>query len=195
MAARRSGLSVRLVLVAAIAIGMVVSSVAAYQQAPHGSDGILFGFYGGGITREPATETMVQVSIMHTCAFDDGLILEKVEIYGESEIPVKSFAVNMTLNSVFWKKIPLDALGMLIERIPIVGYVILTMVGQEAAKLAAAIRAESFSTGYFTIDLRQIKQPLTSGNITVVAKATLVHNGERVTLEREVIVEYGGPLT
>ncbi len=195
MVAKRNPLSVRLILVAALAIGMIVSSVVAYQQAPHGSDGILFGFTGGGITREPATETLVQISITHTCVFNDELILKKVEIYGESEIPVKSFAVNMTLNSVFWKKMPLDALRMLIERIPIVGYVILTMVSQGAAELADEIRAESFSTGYFTIDLRQIKQPLTYGEISIIAKATLIHNGERLTLEREVIVRYGGPLT
>lgn len=187
---------VRLILVAALAIGMIVSSVVAYQQAPHGSDGIIFGFRGGGTTREPATETQVQISVMHTCAFNDELVLEKVEIYGESEIPVKSLAVNMTLDSVFWKKIPLDALRMLMERIPIVGYMVLAVVSpQEAAKLAAEIRAESFSTGYFVINLTQIKQPLTYGEIPIIAKATLIHNGERLTLEREVIVEYGGPLT
>ena len=196
MAVKRGWLSVRLILVTALAVGMIVSSVVAHQQAPHGSDGILFGFRGGGTTREPATGTQVQVSVMHTCVFNDELVLEKVEIYGESEIPVKSLAVNMTLNSVFWKKMPLDALLMLIERIPVVGYVILAMVSpQEAARLAAEIRAESFSTGYFAINLTQIKQPLTSGSITIIAKATLIHNGERLTLEKEVIVEYYGSLT
>jgi len=184
MVAKRNRLSVRLILAAALAIGMVVSSVVAYQQAPHGSDGILFGFRGGGTTREPATETLVQVSIMHACAFNDELVLETVEIYGESETPVKSFAVNMTLNSIFWKLRLLDAFRILLRLYPV------PAVGEKAAQIAAEMRAESFVTGYFTIDLRQIKQPLTSGEIPIIAKATLIHNGERLTLEREVIVEY-----
>jgi len=189
MVAKRNRLSVRLILVAALAIGMVVSSVVAYQQAPHGSDGILFVFTGGGITREPAIETLVQIAVMHTCAFNDELVLEKVEIYGESEVPVKSFAVDMTLSSVFWKLRLLDAFRILLRLFPV------AFVGEKAAKLAAEIRAESFVTGYFTIDLRQMKQPLTYGEIPIIAKATLIHNGERLTLEREVIVRYGGPLT
>lgn len=179
MAAKRGWLSVRLILVAALAIGMIVSSVVAYRQASHGSDGIIFGFYGGGTTQEPATETQVQVAIAHMCEVNDELVLETVEIYGESEIPVKSFAVNMTLNSVFWKNRLLDALVKL-------------WLYPLAGKLAEQIRAKSFSTGYFTIDLRQIKQPLTTGDIPIIAKATLIHNGERVTLEREVIVKYYG---
>jgi hypothetical protein len=188
MAAKRGWLSVRLILVAALAIGMIVSSVVAYRQASHGSDGIIFGFYGGGITREPATETLVQISVVHTCAFNDELILEKVEIYGESEIPAKSFAVNMTLNSVSGKLRVLDVLLVLQRLFPFAFY----GAGPKAAELAAEIRAESFSAGYFTIDLRQIKQPLTTGDIPIIAKATLIHNGERVTLEREVIVKYYG---
>jgi hypothetical protein len=188
MPAKRNRLSVRLILVAALAIVMIVPSMAC-QQEQWGSGGILFGFYGGGTTREPATETLVQISIAHTCMFNDELILEKVEIYGESEIPAKSFAVNMTLNSVSGKLIRLDAL--LILRLVVVwipgAY---ERIMQEGAKIAEEMRAESFSTGYFTIDLRQIKQPLTYGEIPIIAKATLIHNGERVTLEREVIVKY-----
>ena len=188
MAAKKSGLSVRLILVAALAVGMVVSSVVAYQQAPHGSDGIHFVFTGGGITREPATETLVQISIMHTCVFNDELILEKVEIYGESEVPVKSFAVNRTLDSISGKLRLLDAFRILLRLFPV------AFVGEKAAQLAAEMRAESFVTGYFTVDLRQIEQPLTYAEIPIMAKATLIHNGERLTLEREVIVKYGGPL-
>ncbi|HUW45964.1 MAG TPA: hypothetical protein VMW50_09250 [Dehalococcoidia bacterium] len=187
MLIKRNWLSVRLVVVAAVAAVMIVSCIIACQQGP---DGILFGFYGGGTTREPATETLVQISVAHTCVFDDELILEKVEIYGESEIPVKSLAVNMTLNSVSGKLILLDALYIL-RWIPGASERIM----QEGAKLAREIRAESFSTGYFTIDLRQIKQPLTYGEIPIIAKATLIHNGKRLTLEREVIVKYSGSLT
>jgi len=187
MAAKRSGFSVRLILVAALAILMIVSSVVAYQQGQHESDGIFFLFYGGGYTQEPATGTLVEIDIAHTCVFNDELILEKVEIYGESEIPVKSLAVNMTLNSVFWELKLLDALSIL-RWIP-GAYEIIAKAG---AKLAQETRAESFSTGYFTIDLRQIKQPLTTGDIPIIARATLIHNGKRLTLEREVIVEYYG---
>ena len=184
MAAKRGWLSVRLILVAGLAIGMVVSSVLAYQQAPHGSDGILFGFRGGGTTREPATETQAQISIMHTCVFNDDLVLEKVEIYGEGGTPAKTFAVNMTLNSVFWQYELLRAIERLI---PIgIGYAFWGV----ANELSKGMKAESFLSGYFTIDLRQIRQPLTYGEITIIAKATLIHNGERVALEREVIVEY-----
>jgi hypothetical protein len=168
---------------------IVIVAFMSCQQERWGSDGIFFGFYGGGITQEPATETQVQISVGHTCMFNDELVLEKVEIYGESEIPVKSLAVNMTLNSVSGKLVLLDAL--LILRL-VVGWIpgAYERIMQEAAKLAEEIRTESFSTGYFTIDLRQIKQPLTYGNITIIAKATLIHNGKRLTLEREVIVKY-----
>ena len=191
MLAKRNWPSVRLVVVVVVVVAAIVAviivSLLTYQR---GSDGILFGFYGGGTTREPATETLVQVSIMHTCVFNDELILEKVEIYGESEIPVKSLAVNMTLNSVSGKMILLDVLYIL-RWIPGATERIM----QEGAKLGEEIRAESFSTGYFTIDLRQIKQPLTYGEIPIIAKATLIHNGKRLTLEREVIVEYSVSLT
>ena len=190
MVARRKWFSVRLILVAAVAILMIVIVPSmACQEEQWGSDGIFFGFYGGGTTREPATETQVQISIMHTCAFNDELVLEKVEIYGESEIPVKSFAVNMTLNSVAGKLRLLDAFRILLRLFPVAS------VFKKAAELAAEMRAESFVTGYFTVDLRQIEQPLTYGEIPIMAKATLIHNGERLTLEREVIVKYGGPLT
>lgn len=190
MVARRKWFSVGLILAAAVAIVMIVFlPFMSCQQEQWGSDGIFFGFRGGGITREPATETLVQISIRHTCVFNDELILEKVEICGESEIPVKSFAVNMTLNSVSGKLKLLEALSIL--RL-LVGWIpgAYERVMEEGAKLAAEMRGESFSTGYFTIDLRQIKQPLTYGDIPIIAKATLIHNGERVTLERELIVEY-----
>ena len=190
MLAKRNWLSVRLVVIAAVAVVMIVSSMACQQESVgiNESDGILFGFYGGGITREPATETLVQISIAHTCEVNDELILEKVEIYGESEIPVKSFAANMTLNSIFEKKKRLDELLQLANTTTVAGEY--EEILKEAAELAKEIRAESFSTAYFTIDLRQIKQSLTVGDIPIIAKATLIHNGKRLTLEREVIVEY-----
>ncbi len=177
------------VVVASIAVVTIVPSIAC-QQEQWGSDGILFGFYGGGITREPATETLVQISVAHTCVFNDELILEKVEIYGESEIPVKSLAVNMTLTSVSGKLIRLDGLLILQQLVLWIPGAYLRIM-QEGAKLAEEIRAESFSTGYFTIDLRQIKKPPNVGDIIpIVAKATLIHNGKRLTLERVVIVKY-----
>jgi len=192
MTAKRNRLSVRLVVVAAVAILMIVIVPFVSCQREHwGSDGIFFGFYGGGTTREPATGTQVQIAVAHTCVFNDELILEKVEIYGESEIPAQSWAVNMTLNSMSGKLILLDAL--LILRL-VVAWIpgAYERIMQEGAELGKEMRAESFSTGYFTIDLRQIKQPLTYGEIPIIAKATLIHNGKRLTLEREVIVEYWG---
>jgi hypothetical protein len=186
MITKKKWLSVRLILVAAVAIVMIVFlPFISCQQELWGSDGILFEFEGGGITREPATETVVQIGIAHTCMFNDELMLEKVEIYGESGIPVKSLAVNRTLNSIFWKKILLEPLVKLVA-IPIAGFVFYPVAGE----LYEEVRAEVFSTGYYTIDLRQIKQPLTYGDIPIIAKATLIHNGKRVTLERELIVEY-----
>ena len=172
---------------AAVAVVMIVPSMTC-QQEQQGPDGIIFGFYGGGTTREPATETMVQIAIAHMCEVNDELVLEKVEIYGESEIPVKSFAVNKTLNSVFEKQKRLDELLQLANTTTVAGEY--ERIMQEAAELAEEIRAESFSTAYFTIDLRQIKQSLTVGYIPIIAKATLFHNGKRLTLERELIVEY-----
>lgn len=195
MAAKRNRLSVRLVVIAAVAILVIAIITFMSCQEQWGSDGIFFGFYGGGTTREPATETQVQVAIGHTCVFNDELVLETVEIYGESETPVKSWAVNMTLNSVSGKLILLDALHIGLWTIGLLIPSTSERISEEAAKLAEEIRAESFATGYFTIDLRQIKQPLPYGEIPITAKATLIHNGERLTLEREVIVKYGGPLT
>jgi len=184
MLAKRNWISVQLVVIVAVAAIMIVSSMSCQQ----GSDGILFGFYGGGTTREPATETLVQISVAHTCAVNDELILEKVEIYGESEIPVKSFVVNMTLNSIFEKQKRLDEL--LKQQANATDAAEYKRIGQEAAELAEEMRAESFSTAYFAIDLRQMKQPLTYGEIPIIAKATLIHNGKRLTLERVVIVKY-----
>ena len=190
MLAKKNRLPVRLVVIAAVAVVMIVPSMACQQESDgiNESDGILFGFSGGGITREPATETLVQISIMHTCEVNDELVLEKVEIYGESEIPVKSFAVNETLNSIFEKQKRLDEL--LKQQANAIDEAEYKRIGEEAAALAEEMRAESFSTGYFTIDLKQIKQPLTYGDIPIIAKATLIHNGKRLTLERVVIVEY-----
>jgi hypothetical protein len=183
MAAKRSGFSVRLILVAALATGMIVSSVVAYQQGQHGSDGIFFEIYGGGITAEP--EAMLQISIAHTCVFNDELILEKVEICAETGVSVKTLEVNGTLNSIFWKKILLEPLAKLVY-IPIVGVLFHPVAGE----LYDEIQAELFSP-YWTIDLRQVKPSLTDGDdILIIVKATLIHNEKRLTLEREVLVEY-----
>jgi hypothetical protein len=189
MLAKRNWLSVRLVavvVITAIAAVMIVSCIMAYQQGQHESDGILFEIHASGFSREPATETMVQISIMHTCVFNDELVLEKVEICGETGVCVQSLEVNRTLNSVFWKKLPLDALVKLIY-IPIVGVVFYLAAGE----LGEEIRVESFGSPTYWIDLRQIKQSLTVGDkIPIIVKATLIHNGKRLTLERELIVEY-----
>jgi len=152
--------------------------------------GIFFGFQGGGVTCEPSTKTMAQVAIAHTCEVNDELILEKVEIYGESETPVKVFEVNKTLNSIFEKQKRLDELVKLLET-GTEDEAKYKEIGQEAAELAAEMRAESFSTGFFTLDLRQIKQSLMVGDkITIIARATLIHNGNLLTLERNVTAEY-----
>jgi hypothetical protein len=183
MLAKRGWLSVRRMLILAIAVAIIAASAACQQQ---GADGILFGFSGGGTTQAPATETLIQVSVSNTGASGDKLVLEKVEIYGASETPVKSFAVNMTLNSVSGKLRLLDVLQLLWRLFPFA----YRMIGEKAADLAAEIRAESFSTGYFAVDLRQIRQPLTPGDIPIIAKVTLIHDGKRTTLEKEVMVEY-----
>jgi hypothetical protein len=152
--------------------------------------GIAFEFIGGGVTCEPATETMVQIAIAHTCEVNDELILEKVEIYGEGETPVKVFEVNKTLNSVSGKQKRLDELVELLES-GMEDEAKYEEIGQEAAKLAQEMRDESFSTGYFTLDLRQLKQSLMVGDkIPIIARATLIHNGNLLTLERNVTAEY-----
>jgi hypothetical protein len=187
MTAKRGWLSVRLVLVAVIAIGLIAASVAAQQQ--QGPDGIFFEFRGGGTTREPATETLVQVSVANTCVFSDKLVLEKVEICGETGICAKSIEVDRSLNSIFWEKALLDALVKL-GSVPRVGLLFLAAVYPLVGKLADKIKPEVFTSGYIQVDLSGIKQPLTYGNIRVIAKATLIRNGNIVTLEREVIVKY-----
>jgi len=163
--------------------------------------GILFGFQGGGVTREPATKTMMQIAIAHTCEVNDELILKKVEIYGEGETPVKVFEVNKTLNSTSGKQKRLsDKLKRLDELVELFESGMedeakyaeeYDEISQEAAKLAQEIRDESFSTEYFTLDLRQLKQSLMVGDkIPIIARATLIHNGNLLTLERSVIAEY-----
>ena len=161
---------------------------------PQESAGILFGFHGGGVTCEPATETMVQIAIAHTCEVNDELILKKVEIYGEGETPVKVFEVNKTLNSILGKQKRLDELFELLES-GMEDEAKYEEIDQEAAKLAQEIRDESFSTEYFTLDLRQLKQSLMVGDkIPIIARATLIHNGNLLTLERSVIAEYQASL-
>ena len=152
--------------------------------------GILFDFDGSGVTREPSTETMMQIVIAHTCEVNDELILKKVEIYGESETPVKVFEVNKTLNSVSEKLKRLDELVELLK-IGMEDEAKFEEISQEASKLIQEIRDESFSTGYFTLDLRQLKQSLMVGDeIPIIARATLIHNGNLLTLERNVTAEY-----
>ena len=152
--------------------------------------GILFDFDGSGVTREPSTETMMQIVIAHTCEVNDELILKKVEIYGESETPVKVFEVNKTLNSVSEKLKRLDELVELLK-IGMEDEAKFEEISQEASKLIQEIRDESFSTEYFTLDLRQLKQSLMVGDeIPIIARATLIHNGNLLTLERNVTAEY-----
>ena len=152
--------------------------------------GIAFEFYGGGVTCEPATETSVQITIAHTCEVNDELILKKVEIYGEGETPVKVFEVNKTLNSVSDKLKRFDELVELLEP-GMEDEAKYEEISQEAAKLAQEMRDESFSTKYFTLDLRQLKQSLMVGDkILIIARATLIHNGNLLTLERNVTAEY-----
>jgi hypothetical protein len=192
MVAKRNRRYVRAVVIAAVAMLMVVPSMSC-QQEFWGANGIRFAFSGGGITREPATETLVQVSVAHTCVFNDELVLEKVEICGENGVCVKSFEVNTALDSVSRETMFLNA--ALIVRL----FFVLIPGAYEAfmrwaADVAKEMRAKSFSTGYFAVDLSEIEQPLTYGEIPIIAKATLIHNGIPVTLERQVIVKYGGSL-
>jgi hypothetical protein len=173
---------------AAIVVITIVSCVVAYQHGQHGSDGILFAIYSGGTTVQPYS--MVQISIAHTCVFNDQLILETVEISGENAVSVKSLAVSKTLNSVFWKQRLLKALSILRLPVALIPGAYESFM-RDAAELAEETRAQSFSTHYYTIDLRQIKQSLAVGDrIPIIVKATLFHNGERLTLERVVIAEY-----
>jgi len=174
------------ILLVALALPFGTSFVSAQEE----SDGILFGFTGGGITREPATETLVQVSITHTCQVDDELILEKVEIYGESDIPVETFDVNGTLESVADSYDQLRLLSEEFQSGPD------EEVLWQAAPLAQEIRSKSFSTKYFTLDLNDLKQPLTVGDrVPIVAKATFLHHGEALVMERNLSVEYQPSLT
>ena len=152
--------------------------------------GILFDFDGSGVTRKPATETMMRIVIAHTCEVNDELILKKVEIYGEGETPVKIFEVNKTLNSISGKQKRLDELVELLE-LGMEDEAKFEEISQEASKLTQEIRDESFSTEYFTLDLRQLKQSLMVGDeIPIIARATLIHNGNLLTLERNVTAEY-----
>jgi hypothetical protein len=192
-----------LLMVLASPVGTPLSSVSAEEKSvgsPLSSilpeeepDGILFVLHGGGITREPAAETLVQIAIVHTCERDDELILEKVEICGETGVCVKSIEVNRTLSSILEKSKRLDELlKQLVGMTELAEY---AGIHQKVDELAEEIRAESFSTGYFTVDLREIEQPLTYGDIPIVAKATLIHRGEASVVERILPVDYEPGLT
>lgn len=162
-----------------------VTTDLAAVTAADGFDGILFGFSGGGITREPATETLVQVSIAHTCVGSDELILEKVEIYGESGAPVRIFSSNRTLESIAGSYDRLKSLSERFESAPV------EEIGPQAAILAQEIRSKSFSTQYFALDLSDLKRPLALGErVPITARATLVHHGEELVIERTLSVDY-----
>ena len=162
-------------------VGTALPSVSAQEE----SYGIIIGFYGGGITQEPATETMVQVAIAHTCEVNDELILKTVEIYGESKVPVKTFDVNETLESVADSY---DQLKLLLEKLESTPD---EEIRTQAAALVQELRSKSFSTGYFTLDLNDLKQPLTPGDrVPIIAKATFIHHGEALVIERNLTVEY-----
>lgn len=162
-------------------VGTALPSVSAQEE----SYGIIIGFYGGGITQEPATETMVQIAIAHMCEVNDELILEKVEICGESKIPVKTFDVNGTLESV---ADGYDQLKLLLEKFESTPD---EEIRTQAAALVQDLRSKSFSTGYFTLDLNDLKQPLTLGDrVPIIAKATFIHHGEALVIERNLTLEY-----
>ena len=167
-------------------VGTALPSVSAQEE----SDGIVFGFYGGGITREPATETMVQVAIAHMCEVNDELILKKVEIFGENGIPIKTFDVNETLESVADSYDQLKLLSEKLESTPD------EEISSQAATLVQELRNKSFSTKYFTLDLNDLKQSLTLGDrVPIIAEATFIHNGEALVIERSLSVEYQPSLT
>jgi hypothetical protein len=167
-------------------VNPVLPSVSAEEE----SDGILFWFSGGGITREPSTETLVQVYILHTSEVNDELFLKKVEVYGEDEIPVKTFDFNKTLESVADSY---DQLKSLSEKL---GSAPDEAIGTQAAALSQEIRSKSFSTEYFNLDLHDLRQPLTLGDrIPITAKATFIHHGEPLVIERSLLVEYQPGLT
>jgi hypothetical protein len=189
-----------ILLIVALALSFGTSFASAQEQsirtplpsvsAEEESDGIIFGFYGGGITREPATETIVQVSIAHMCEVNDELVLKTVEICGENGIPVKTFDVNETLESVADSYNELKSLSDRFERTAD------AEIGKEAATLAQEMRSRSFSTAYFTLDLNDLKQDLTLGDrVPIIAKATLIHHAEALVIERSLSVEYQPGLT
>jgi hypothetical protein len=169
------------ILLIALALPFGTSFVSAQEE----SDGIIFEFCGGGITREPATETMVQIAVAHTCEVNDELVLKKVEIYGENKITVKTFDINETLESVADSYHQLKLLSEKLESAPD------QEIGPQAATIAQGIRSKSFSTKYFTLDLNELKQPLTLGDrVPIIARATFVHHGEALVIERSLWVEY-----
>ena len=165
----------------ALPFGTPLSSVSAEEE----SDGTIFEFVGGGVTREPATETVVQIAIAHTCEVNDELVLKEVEIYGGNGTAVKTFDIDETLESVA------DSYGQLKLLSEELESTLDREIGTQAATLAQEIRSKSFSTKYFTVDLNDLKQPLTLGDrVAIIAKATLIHNGEAVVIERSLSVEY-----
>ena len=167
-------------------VGTPLSSVSAEEE----SDGIIFGFYGGGITREPATETMVQISIAHLCDVNDELILKKVEVCGENGIPVKTFDLSETLESV---ADGYDRLKSSLERLESTPD---EEIRSQAATLVQELTGKSFSTDYFTLDLNDLKQPLALGDrVPITAKATFIHHGEALVKERSLSVDYQPGLT
>ncbi len=145
--------------------------------------------------------TMFYATVAHICETKDELLLEKIEILDENKKQIKLFQVDKNLEAIGkelkeFRALEKRELTKLQEKlgtttVPREWYPLeeknLVLLGL----LSEEIRKKSFTTGYFTIDLTQLKESLQWGDkILITVKLYLKHNGSPVILDKPITIKY-----
>jgi len=175
------------------------------------AEGIIVGFFGPDrfIKSEKISPW---ISVVHSCFTNDDLILEKVEIYGETQEPIIATFINKSLkamgkevkqfrelmNEAELKRKEIDKLAYskLSERSEYEEKEIATLIEKyrkfiiETQPLYEGI----YSEFYFPIDLKELKDPkkgcLVAGDrIPITAKIFFIHKNKSVIVTKTIVSE------
>lgn len=162
------------------------------------AEGILLEF---GPRSVSTSKGLFYATIAHICKIEDQLLLKKVEITDRGGKVIKSFDVDREIETI---RKEMQELNLLIEqdknKLRALGATEEELqqwnpsdpaIGVLAVPLSEKIRKNSFSTGYFEVDLSKLKEPLEWGDkIPFIINIYLVHNNYPQDFVKEVLVEY-----
>lgn len=144
--------------------------------------------------KKPTEDVNPDLGVVHICTINDTLLLEKIEIYGEYEIPVRTFTVNKYLNAIGNEY---NRHKFLVEKMDLIKKGEIEFTDEEVTKIQTelsylyqTIQTESFTTGRFSLTLDKLKTNIMPGDIVpIMAKIYLVHNDTPVTISKTLNIE------